>query len=144
MGIRKHEIGSGTKLLFTFLSLKFFDMRRERHDLSMLTAFYIVSSQPNQSAAPVAHKFAWPRPALDLDSLVRRQELNSLLFLKSPNPQPTLPVGDVTHIPWSQLLSGIFILRPVNDTSYIRAREHLRSCLHLTNPCTELKGSHPN
>ena len=27
-----YEIGSGTKLLFTFLSLKFFDMRGERHN----------------------------------------------------------------------------------------------------------------
>ena len=39
---------------------------------------------------------------------------------------------DVTHIPWSQILSGIFILTSLNDTSSPRAREHLRSCLHLT------------
>ena len=32
IGIRKHEIGSGTKILFTFFSLRFFDMRRERHN----------------------------------------------------------------------------------------------------------------
>ena len=79
--------------------------------------FYIVS----QRAVPVAHKFVWPRPALNLDSLVRRQELNSLLFLKSPNPQPTLPVRYVTNIPWSQFLSGIFILTSLNDTSSLRA-----------------------
>ena len=30
------EIGSGTKLLFTFLSLRFFDMRRERHTIFFL------------------------------------------------------------------------------------------------------------
>ena len=48
-GIRKHEIGSGTKLLFTFLSLKLFDMRREKHNLSMLTAF--TSSALNQTNA---------------------------------------------------------------------------------------------
>ena len=69
--------------------------------------FYIVSSQLNQRAAPVVLKFVWPHPALNLDSLVRRQELNSLLFLKSPNLQPTLPVRDVTHIPWSQFLFGV-------------------------------------
>ena len=45
--------------------------------------FYIISSQPNQRAAPVALKVVWPRPALNLDSLVRRQEFNSPLFLKS-------------------------------------------------------------
>ena len=37
-----------------------------------------------------------------------------------------------------------FILTSVNDASSSRAREHMRSCLHLTNPCTEPKGSHPN
>ena len=50
--------------------------------------FYIVSSQPNQRAAPVAHKVTWPRPALNLDSLVRRLEFNSLTFSKSQNFQP--------------------------------------------------------
>ena len=127
-----------------FLSLKVF-RQEERETQSFYAAcFYIVSSQPNKRAAPVAHNFVWPRPALNLDSLIRRQELNSLLFLKSQNPQPTLPVRDVTHIPWSQFLSGIFILTSLNETSFPRAREHLRSCLHLTNPCTETKGSHPN
>ena len=81
--------------------------------------FYIVSSQPNQRAVPVAHKVVWPRPGLNLNSFVRRQELNSLLFLKS---QPTLLVHDVIHILWSQFLSGIFILTSLNNT---RAREHL-------------------
>ena len=85
--------------------------------------FYIVSSQPNQRAVPVAHKFVWPHPALTLDSLVRRHELNSLLFLKS---QPTIPVRDVTHIPWSRFLSRIFILTSLNDISSPRVREHLR------------------
>ena len=37
-----------------------------------------------------------------------------------------------------------FILTSVNDASSPRARKHLRSCLHLTNQCTEPKGSHPN
>ena len=32
-----------------------------------------------------------------------------------------------------------FILTSVNDASFTRAREHLRSCLHLTNPCTKRK-----
>ena len=46
--------------------------------------------------------------------------------------------------PWSHPLSGIFIVTSLNDTSSPCAREHLRSCLHLTNPCTEPKGSLPN
>ena len=43
--------------------------------------------------------------------------------------------------PWSYPLPGIFIVTSLNDTSAPRAREHRRSCLHLTNPCTEQKGS---
>ena len=38
--------------------------------------FYIISSQPNQHVAPIAHKFVWPHPALNLNFAVRRQELN--------------------------------------------------------------------
>ena len=37
-----------------------------------------------------------------------------------------------------------FFLTSLNDTSSPRTREHLRSCLKLTNPCTEPKVSHPN
>ena len=36
------EIGSGTKLLFTFLSLRFFDMRRERHNFFNNRAAYFI------------------------------------------------------------------------------------------------------
>ena len=57
------EIGRGdlktrnfTKFLFIFLSLKVF--RHEESETQYFNAdcFYIVSSQPNQRAAPVAHK----------------------------------------------------------------------------------------
>ena len=82
--IRKHEIGSGTKLLFTFLSLKVFRHEERETQSFYVDCFYIVSSKPNQRAAPVAHKVVWPRPGQNLNSLVRRQELNSLTFLKSP------------------------------------------------------------
>ena len=116
-----YEIGSGTKIFTTF-ELKV--IRHERETQSFYAdCFYIVSPQPNQRAAPVAHKVFWPRPALKVNLLLPRRELNSLLFLKS---QPTLPVRDVTQIPWSQFLSGIFILTSLNDSSSPHAREHLR------------------
>ena len=41
--------------------------------------------------------------------------------------------------PLSHILSGIFILTSVNETSSPRARQHLRSILHLTNPCAKQK-----
>ena len=107
-------LSSGTKLLFTFLSLKVFRHEERETQSFYADCFYIINSQPNQHAAPVVHKSIWPRPALNLDSLVRRLELNSLLFLES---QPTLPMRDITHIPWSQFLSEIFILTSVNDAS---------------------------
>ncbi len=63
------------------------------------------------------------------------QELNSTDFSQiSQNPPRTLPVHDVILIAWSHFLSGIFILTSVNDTSFLRARQHLCSSVHLTNP----------
>ena len=111
---------------FYYLWVKGFSTWGERETQSFYAdCFYIVSSQPNQRAAPVAHKFVWHRPALNLDSLVRRQELNSLLFLKS---QPTLPVRDVTHIPWSQFLSGVLFwyLRMAHPP-----RARVNTCAHV-------------
>ena len=84
------------------------------------------------------HKEVWLHPGLNLNSLVQRQELNLLLFLESPNPQPTLPVRDVTHIPWFQFLSGIFILTSLNDTSSPRMWTPALM-LYLINPCTKRK-----
>ena len=55
----------------------FLHEERERETQSFYAdCFYIVSSRPNQRAAPVVHKFVWPRPALNVDSPVRQQELN--------------------------------------------------------------------
>ena len=36
-------------------------------------------------------------------------------------------------------LFGVSIVTSLNDTSALHAREHLHSCLHLTNPCTKRK-----
>ena len=47
MYIGNPEIGSGTKLLFTFLSLRFFDTRRERHNFFNKCAAHFVD--PNLS-----------------------------------------------------------------------------------------------
>ena len=97
-----------TKLVQVRNFITFFDMRRERYNFSMLTAFYIVSSQPNQRAAPVAHKFVWPRPGRNLNSLVRRQELNSLLFFQIPKILSPRFRCMTSFIPlWSYFLSEV-------------------------------------
>ena len=49
-----YEIGSGTKLLFTFLSLKVFRHEERETQSFYADCFYIVSSQTNQRAAPLA------------------------------------------------------------------------------------------
>ena len=102
-------LSSGTKIFITFelKVIRHEERERERHNLSMLTAF------PSESTCGTQK----------VNLLPPRQELNSLLFLNS---QPTLPVHDVTYIPWSQFLSAIFILTSLNDISSPRAREHLR------------------
>ena len=100
-----------------------------------------LSTQPTQGARSAQFHRASPSSECQLS---RAETGTQLLFSNTKNPQPTLLVHDVTHIPWSQFLSGIFILTSLNDTSFPCAREHLHSCLHLTNPYTEPKGSHPN
>ena len=99
-----------------------------------------LSTQPT----PVAHKLVWPRQARNLDSLVRRQELNSLLFLKSPKSSAHTSGAWRHSHPLITFHYLGFYFDICDDASSPRAREHLRSCLHLTNPCTEPKGSHPN
>ena len=58
-----HEIGSGTKLLFTFLSLKVFRHEEREAQSFYADCFYIFSFQSNQRAAPVAHKSRLASPS---------------------------------------------------------------------------------
>ena len=96
-----HEIDSGTKLLFPFLSLKVF-----RHEERETQSFYADCFLHQQRAAPVAHKVVWPHLALNVNPFVRRQELNSLLFPKSS----AHASGAWCHShPLVPILSGIFI-----------------------------------
>ena len=97
--------------------------------------FYIVSSQLNQRAAPVVHKVVWPHPGLDLNFLVRRQELNSLLFLKSPKSSAH------TSSAWRH--SHPLVSIPIWDFYFDISEWHIPSArawtpalmLHQTNPC---------
>ena len=132
-----HEIGSGTKLLFTFLSLKAFRHEERETQSFYADCFYIVSSQPNQRAAPVAHKFVWSWRKSTL--FFRSRNSTHCFFSSPPNPQPTLPVRDITHIPWSPI--------PIWDFYFDISEWHILSkrawtpalMLHLTNPCTKRK-----
>ena len=131
-------LSSGTKLFITF-ELKVFRHEERETQSFYADCFYIVSSQPNQRAAPVAHKFVWPRPALNLDSLVQRQELNSLLFLKSQK-SSAHDYGAWRH-------SHPLVLIPIWDFYFDISKWHIFTArvwtpalmLHLTNPCTKRK-----
>ena len=59
--------------LFEF---KGFSTWGERQQSFSADCIYIFNSQPNQRAAPVAHQVVWPRPALKVNLLLRKQELN--------------------------------------------------------------------
>ena len=134
-----HEIGSGMKLLFTFLSLKVFRHEKRETQSFYADCFFIVSSQSKQRVASVAHKFVWPRPALNLDSLVQRQELNSLLFLKSPKSS--------AHASGAWRHSHPLVTITVWDFYFDISEWHILSArtwkhalmLHLTNPCAKRK-----
>ena len=123
-----------------FWVYRFFDMRRarERHTQSFSADYlYIVSSQSNQRAAPVAHKVVWPRPALNVDSLVRRQELNKLLFFQIPKSS--------AHAPGAWSHSHLLVPIPIRDFYFDISEWHILSqrawtpalMLHLTNPCAQ-------
>ena len=127
-----HEIGSGTKIYY--LWVKGYSTWGERETQSFYAdCFYIVSSQPNQRAAPVAYKFVWPRQALNLDSLVRRQELNLLLFFKSPKSS--------AHASGAWLHPHLLVTIPILDFYFDISEWHILSALmlHLTNPCAKRK-----
>ena len=142
--IRNPKYTTFTKLVQVrnFITFELKVIRHEVRETQSFYAvcFYIVSSQPNQRAAPVAHKFVWPRPALNLNFPVRTQELNSLLFLKS---LPTLPVRDVTYIPWSNFYLG-FLFWHLWMTHPLRAR--VNTCVNVAPnwPMRLAKSSLPN
>ena len=114
---------------------------RETHNLSMLTVF---TSAPNHVQHLICKLLVWPRRAPKVNLPVRTQELNSLLFLKFPKSSAHASGAWRHSHPLVPFPIWGFILTFVNDASSPSVREHLRSCLHLTNPCTEPKGSHPN
>ena len=87
IGIWKHKIGPGTKLLFTFLSLRFFDMRRERHNFFLCWLFHLNPT----TCGPQRKLLVWPRWALKVYSLVRGLNLNSTNVRVSHRPKLVLP-----------------------------------------------------
>ena len=137
IGIRKHEIGSGTKL-YDLFEFKGFSTWRERKTQSFYADFSICPPHTHHMRHPAANNWSGLSKSWKSTFFLRGKNSTNCFFSNLS------PVLDVTHIPRSYILSGISIVTSLNDTSALWACEHLRSCLHLTNPCTEPKGSQPN
>ena len=131
IGIPKHEkhlrlLSSGKKLFITF-EFKGSSTFGDRYTFFLFWLFHL--SPPSTCGARSAQ------------TRLTSASPESRPFQNPKNPPRTLPVYDVIHIHWSTFLSGIFILTSVNDTSNLRARQHLRTCLYLTNLWTEQRFS---
>ena len=142
--IHKHnpktlEIGSVTKIFITFLSLRFFDMRRERHTqfLCMLT----FPSEPHQVRHPNANYWSGLRELQKSTSFVQDQISTNYFFFYSKILSAS--GHDDIHVPRSHFLSEVFIVTSLIVISAPPAREHLHS-MCPPNPCTKPKGSQPN
>ena len=129
-------LSSGTKLFYYLWIKRLFDIKRE-------TQFSIQASPSAPNHVHTRHK------ATGLASASKRK---STFFLRARNSTQLTDFFKIPQIlrarfrcmmPFTSPGPGIFILTSVNDTSP-PARQHLRSNLHLTNPCTESKGSQPN
>ncbi len=80
-----------------------------------------------------------PRWAPKVNRLPRTLKLNSLTFLKSPKSSAHASgAWRHSHLLVSFPILG-FILISMKDAYSPHVREHLRSCLLLTNPCTKRK-----
>ena len=104
--------GSGTKLFITFLSLRFFDMRRDNFFLCWL--FHLTQLRE----APHRKLLVWPRPDQKSTTFLWHR-ISTVFFFKSSG-------HDIIHIP-SPFPTGVFIVTSVRVTSSPHAREYLHS-----------------
>ena len=113
------------------LTLKVF-RHKQRDTIFLCWLFHL----PPTNTCGVWHKATVSKRKSTVSSRARNSA--DWLFQNPLNPPQALPVYYVIDI-WSNFLSGIFILTSLNDTSSPCTHQHLRSCLHLTNPCTKKK-----
>ena len=130
---------SGTKLLSTFLSLRFSDMRRERHSFLLCWLFHMTPPR----TAPRHKLLVWPRraPENQLSSSSVESQLTVFFFSNPQILSASLPgfyiPGPISYL--GLLLWHLWLSHPpcvrVNTCT---------QCVHLTNPCTKPKGSQHN
>ena len=141
IGISKHEkhfrlLCSGTKLFITFEFKRLFDIRRERHNLSILA---FSSAHPPTRVAPATKVSASKRkPTVFFRG---RTQLSNWLFQNLPKScarfrcMTSFTLASLRFPSWA-------IVTSLNDTSVPPACARTPVLvLHLSNPCTEPKGS---
>ena len=130
--------------VITFELKVFRHEERERDTIFLcwLLLYRQLSTEPTRSARSAQIRLASPSS----ESRFSRSEAGTQLTAFSQIPQILSPRFRcmTSSTPLVPIPIWGFILTSVNHVSSPRAREHLRSCLHLTNPCTEPKGSNPN
>ena len=122
IGIRKTlEIGSGTKPFITFLSLRFFDMGREKLNFFLCWLFHLTPPRAAHFVEP-----NWSRLDKTKNRLPSsRLESQHTIFFKFQNPQ-RFQAWRHSH-PRSYFLSVIFIVTSLIVTSTPRPGEHMHS-----------------
>ena len=104
--LRLSFFASGTKLLFPFFSLRFFDMWRERHSFLLCWLFHLTPPR----AAPHRKLLLWPRRAPENQlpsSSVESQLTVCLFFSNSEILSPSLRAWRHSR-PWYHFLFGFF------------------------------------
>ena len=122
------EIGSGKKLLLTFLSLRFFDMRRVRHNFFLCWLFHLTPTRCGPRPQTTGLASASSENRLSSSSVESQQTV----FSNSPNRQPRFRAWRHSSSQ-SHFLSRVFTVISLIVTSP-RARAQF---VHLT--CTKRK-----
>ena len=125
------------------LSLKI-HRHKERNTHSFYSGFSIWLFRPPTRVAPATRPLAWLRRASESQPSSPGAELNSTDFLQNSQ-NPPRASGAWRHSHSLALFPIWAIVTSLSHTSASRARAWTPALmLHLSNPCTEPKGSQPN
>ena len=142
------SLGKRTKLLLSSLSLGFQHEERETQffyvDCSSIVSFQLTDST-NTRTHPAVHKHTGLAQVRKINSPCLNPNLNSFLLFKiTKNPSPSLP-GMMSFTSPVQFPIWGFYCDICDFTHPLHACvDTCTQCVHLTNPCTNPKGSKPN
>ena len=117
------SLSSGTKLFIIFLSLRFFDMRKERHDVFLSWLFHLIPPR----AAPRCKLLVWPRRAPENQLPSSCVESQFTVFFQIQKSSAHRFRAWCHSGAWLHFLSGGFIVTSVIVTS---------TCTPVLNVCT--------